>query len=269
MKLKSILLSGALALFSTTFVTAQSNSNISIGFRTGMTIPSLSGGSGNPLSEGYSTTTRFGVGVFAEFKISNLFSIQPMLEYTEEGAKKNGLQALTVPPQVAPFFQALNLPVPDYLYANFNSTAKMNYLMLPVLAKFGWDLGQTNSWRIYVDAGPYVGLLVSAKQVTSGSSDLYLDPQKQQDLFQLSGGQVGTQPFDATTDIKDQLQTFNFGLEGNIGLQYQIKKSKLFIEGGGNYGLMNIQKNTPDGQYDNGKNHIGAATIMVGYAYRL
>ena len=64
------------------------------------------------------------------------------------------------------------------------------------------------------------------------------------------------------TDIKDQLHKGNFGIEGDVGLALNMKNNKLFIEGGGNYGFLNIQKGT-----ENGKNHIGAATVRVGYAY--
>jgi hypothetical protein len=47
-------------------------------------------------------------------------------------------------------------------------------------------------------------------------------------------------------------------------LAYKIKKSYIFIEGGGNYGFLNIQKGTA-----NGKNETGAGTVAVGYAFWL
>jgi hypothetical protein len=264
MKFVFVFLSGVFALFSATYVAAQ-RKEVSIGFRAGMTIPSLSSNSDNPVNSGYSTTNRFGAGVFAEVKINRLFSLQPMLEYVQEGAKKDGMQALTVPDGLASLFEQFGQPVPDYLYANFNSSAKINYLMLPVLAKFGWNIGQSN-WRFYVGAGPYIGLLLNAKQLTSGTSDIYLDAEGQQNLSELSGGMVkGGISFDDTTNIKSSLHRFNFGFEGNVGIQFQVKRSKFFLEGGGNYGLMNIQK-YPD---IDGKNRIGAVTLMMGYAYRL
>ena len=64
-----------------------------------------------------------------------------------------------------------------------------------------------------------------------------------------------------TRDIKDQLHKGNFGIEGDVGFAVNIGASKIFIEGGGNYGFLNIQKGS-----DNGKNNIGAATVRVGYA---
>ena len=74
----------------------------------------------------------------------------------------------------------------------------------------------------------------------------------------------GAQSFDNTQDIKDQLNSTNFGVEGNIGLNYAFGQNNLFFEIGGNYGFLNIQKGTT-----NGKNNTGAATIVLGYSYWL
>ncbi len=100
--------------------------------------------------------------------------------------------------------------------------------------------------------------MLSAKQVTTGSSDFYTDPQGTQAL---PGGPVS---FDNTQDIKDQLHSFNVGLEGNLGFAYKFKKSSIFIEGGGNYGFLNIQKEAA-----NGKNNTGAGTASIGYSISL
>ena len=242
--------------------------NVSIGLRGGLTVPNLSAGSGadvNPLNEGYSSREGLGFGLFAEFRMSKLFSIQPMLEYSQQGGKKNGFQALPTPSEVAPLFQAAGQPVPTYLYADYKSEAKLNYVMFPILAKFGWDLGSKSHWRVYADSGPYAGLLVSAHQVTSGTSSLYLDAQKKQPLVDPQTNQpLPPNNFNETTNIKDQLHKFNLGLEGNAGIAYRFRKNSIFVEIGGDYGLLNIQKGTA-----NGKNHSGAATMMLGYAYRL
>jgi len=277
MKLKTILLSGVFALLSVTCIWGQSK--INIGVRGGLTIPNLTAvGKTTELNKDYATSTRFGAAIFAEFKLSSLFSIQPMLEFSEQGAKKSGFQALPTPDELAPIFGLMGQQSPTYLYANFKSNAKLNYLMLPVLAKFGWNFSQSSPFRVYVDAGPFVGLLVSAKQVISGGdSPVYLDSNGTATIpaFDPSTGTpvinpvTGepvplTMPFNSTENIKDQLYHVNFGLEGNVGLQYQINRNIIFIEGGGNYGLLNIQKGTA-----NGKNNSGAGTVMIGYAYAL
>jgi hypothetical protein len=130
--------------------------------------------------------------------------------------------------------------------------------LIPILAKLGWYLDAQKKFRITVAAGPYIGFLLSAKQVTSGNSYIYLDPSGKDTL------PVGSQSFDKTTDIKNQLNTTNFGVDGSVGIEFLLGAShhdKIFFEAGGNYGFLNIQKGTA-----NGKNNTGAATLMLGYA---
>jgi len=227
-----------------------------IGARGGICIPNLSAGGSNenPLNTGYSSRFAGDGSVFAEFRFSELFSLQAMIEYSGQGGKKDGFQALTTPSVLAAMYPPGQAPA--YLYANYKSEAKLNYLMIPILAKFGWDLGPRSPLRIYVDAGPFAGFLMSAKQVTSGQSELYSDAAGQQPL------PGGSQSFNSTDDIKSQLNTFNFGIEGNVGLKYRFGTSAIFIEGGGNYGFLNIQKGSA-----NGSNNTGAATANVGYSY--
>ena len=218
-----------------------------------------SGGSEqNPLNTGYKSRLGPDAAIFVAYKFSKAFSIQPIIEYSSQGGKKDGLQAFPTPGDLALYFQSQGQQAPTYLYANYKSEAKLNYLMIPVLAKFGWNFNHSSPFRIYIDAGPFVGFLLSAKQVTSGSSNIYADAQGQQPL------PVGEQPFDTTQNIKSQLNSINFGVEGNVGLSYRTGKGKVFIEGGANYGFLNIQKGTV-----NGKNNTGAATVTLGYAYPL
>ncbi len=235
--------------------------NVAIGIQGGISIPNLSAGSSNqnPLNTGYSSRSGPDLGVYAEFKFSDLFSLQPVLEYSAQGGKKDGLQAFPTPPQIAAGFQQQGQPAPTYLYDNANSAAKINYLMLPVLAKFGWNF-KSSPLRIYADAGPFFGYLLSAHQVISNSGGFYLDPQGTQPLaFPGAPSNINSD-----TDIKDQLHKANFGIEGNIGLAYKFSKSYIFIQGGGNYGFLNIQKGTA-----NGKNNIGAGSAALGYSFWL
>lgn len=230
--------------------------NFSIGARGGVSIPNLSAGGAeqNPLNTGYKSRLGPDAAITAEYGISQLFSVEAMIEYSSQGGKKSGLQAFPLPAAMAAMFP--NGQAPPYLYANFKSEAKMNYLMIPVLAKFGWNFHGNSPWRFYADAGPFAGFLLSAHQVTSGSGVVYADAQGIQPLT------TSPQSFDTTNNIKNQLNTFNVGISANIGFSYRGNHSKIFIEGGGNYGFLNIQKGTA-----NGKNHTGAGTVDVGYAY--
>lgn len=238
------------------FATGANSQNVAIGVRSGISIPNLSAGGSNqnPLNTGYSSRLGPDVSLFAEFKLGKLFSLQPMVEYSSQGGKKNGLQAFPTPAEFAPFFDPG--PAPTYLYANYNSEAKLNYLMVPILARFGWDL-KKSPLRIYVDAGPFLGFLLSAHQVTSGQSQFYLDAGGTQAL---QG--APPQSFNNNQNIKNQLNTTNFGAEGNVGLVYKMGLSSIFIEGGFNYGFLNIQKGAA-----NGKNNTGAGTVALGYSY--
>lgn len=233
------------------------------GIAGGISIPNLTtaGSESNPLNSGYSSRLGPELGLVGEYTISKLFSLEGKIVYSSQGGKKKGLQAFTPPPEVAGYFQQQGMPVPSYLYADYKSEAKLNYLRIPILAKLGWGPRPKAHLRYFVAAGPFVGLLLSAKEVTEGNSGIYMDPAGQQTL------PLGSQSFDKSTDIKDQLHTANFGVDGNIGLAYLIgnnRGSKIFLEAGGNYGFVNIQKGAA-----NGKNNAGAATLLLGYTRRL
>jgi hypothetical protein len=243
-RISSLLLMAIAILFANT----SDAQNFSLGIRSGLSIPNLSAGGSekNPLNTGYKSRLGPDEAILGEYHISSLFSLEAMIEYSSQGGKKSGMQAFPNPQG----------DQPPYLYANFKSEAKLNYLLVPILAKFGWNLSKSSPVRIYFGAGPFAGFLLSAHQVTSGTSMIYADPQGTQPASQ------SPQPFDANNNIKDQLNTFNFGVSGNVGFAYHFNKSNIFIEGGGNYGFLNIQKGTA-----NGKNQAGAGTVALGYAY--
>jgi hypothetical protein len=226
-----------------------SQNSFYLGIKGGVSIPSLGSGGGNQLSSGYKSGMGADAALFAEFKFGDMFSIMPMIEYSSQGGKKDGIQAFPTPPQVAVFY-----PQP-YLYANFSSTVKLGYIMLPILAKISFDIN--SSFSVYGDGGPFVGYLLNARQSSTGSSPVYSDASGQTVI-----AVAGTQSFANDMDIKGQLNKINFGVEGNIGLAYKLDQNYIFIEGGGNYGLKNIQ-NDPA----NGKNNTGAATVTLGYIY--
>ena len=229
---------------------------LSFGAKAGISVPNLTAGgsNNNPLNTGYSSRLGEDAAIFAELRFSKLFSLQPMIEYSAEGGKKNGFQAFPTPAEVVPLFPTGQAP--DYLYANFKSAAKFNYLMIPVLAKLQLNHRPESRWRLYADVGPFVGFLLSGKQVTSGSSEVYADAGMTQQL------PIGTQSFDSTNNIKSELHNANVGIEGNIGIAYVFGNNRIFFEAGGNYGFLNVQKGTA-----NGENHVGAAVAGFGYAY--
>jgi len=226
---------------------------IDFGFKAGLSIPNLTSGTkDNPISSGYYSRLDADAAVHAEFHLSKRFSIQPQLEYSSQGGKKDGVQAFAVPSEMLSQFPTGE--VPEYLYASYKSEAKINYQLLPVLVKYRFV--NRENWGAYAAAGPFVSLLLSAKNITKGSSNIYLDEQQSQPLTS------EPQSFDNNENIRKDLHPFNTGISGHLGICYKLPKGSLFIEGGGNYGFVDIQKDKT-----NGSNKTGAAVIDLGYQF--
>lgn len=238
---------------------------ISLGLKGGITIPHLPapGAKNNVFNGGYLSRLGPDISVFADIQFSDWLSLQPAVEYSAQGGDKSGFQAIPFPEELIPELQG-HTP-PEYLYADIQSTATFNYLLFPVLIKLGLNLGESSPFRIYGGVGPVVGILLNARQKTKGHSTVYLDEDKQTlvpDPADPKSPLVYT--FDTDTDSKDELNTTNIGLEGTLGVMYKLHRSSIFIEGGGNYGFLAIQK-----EKTNGQNHTGAAVVQLGYAYQL
>lgn len=278
-----------LAVIPASFALAQP---ISIGFRGGLGIPNIApGGKNTPVSEGYKSRLAAGAGLFTEMEFSELFSLRLGIEYSGQGGKKDGMQAMPSSRLIGGI--AANLPnidasmagvigemasrMPKYVYADIRNTAAFDYLMIPVMAQFGRSLGTTGQWRIYVGAGPFVSFLMGGKQISSGIGALYTDagasttlwqslPTVAQDEIMQNLPELGEKlrdPFEfGTMDITGELRPVNLGFCGNAGLSYRIGRNRFFLEIGGNYGLIKVQKNS-----DNGSNRIGSGSVMVGYAF--
>lgn len=244
---------------------AAQEHTISVGVRGGISIPNLSSSTDNPVSRGYRSKLGKDFAIFAEFPITPTFSIEPAIQYSEQGGKKNGLQAFPIPE-----FQELTGS--STIYADVKSKASLDYLMVPILAKWGWDFNfvkpagsnQSNHFRFYAQAGPFFGYLISAHQKLSDTeTGIYLSDADDAENILGEGNTLDFADFtDTNINTYDDLHTFNFGFTGGIGLAYHFKKNAVFIEGGGSYGLLNVQKDTEN----NGKNNTGAAYVGLGYA---
>ncbi len=267
--MKKIILSFGFLALSALSLFSQSH-EMAVGLRGGLSIPKIRAIGDNPMSQGYESRVLGGGGLFFEYSFSPAFSIRPGIEFSAQGGNRDGMQAIP-----ARMFKDFPIPsqiqsqLPQYLYANFDSQTSFNYLMIPVLAQYGLNLGKTSPFRVYINAGPFISFLLSADQKTSGNSQIYLDKEGNVSLDQaLQQYQipitVGERSFDRDESIKSQTESINWGICGNIGLAYQTGKHRIFIEGGGNYGFQKLQKDSA-----NGENCIGVGTVMLGYAYRL
>ena len=244
-----------LLLLSALSVPAAAQSNFYLGLKGGVSIPRLSAGGNNPVSAGYTSISGPYFGGMAEWSFNKHWSWQVELNYTAEGGQKNGVQALPSA-DFASYLPQGYIP-PPYFYANFYSKARLNYLELPVLAKYKVSIAPRV--RFFVDVGPYVGFLLGAKNITRDSSQIWADPQERQNLG------VPAQSFYGNESIDSAIHKINLGVQGAVGIQLYLRHSGyIFLEVGGGYGFLNIQKYAADG-----RNTTGAATASVGYAIRI
>ena len=232
--------------------TSFGQKNILVGVQGGISIPNLTAGSNNnPFAGGWSYTLGADYGMVASFKVKRLFSIQVELNYSSQGGKKNGPQAVPV----TYFDQNASPSLPAVLYANLNSETKIKYFQLPVLAKFSLPIN--SGLHFFADAGPYVGLMVSAKTIANGTTAFYTDAAETQPLA-ATNGQSFT--INVNEDVRSNIKHVNVGIQGGIGLQQKLFVGFLTLTAGGNYGFIPIQRNA-----GNGQNNTGAATLKIGY----
>lgn len=226
-----------------------------LGIKGGLSIPDLSGGGNNPLSNGWTSRLAANFGLQYECTLHNNLGLQVELNYAGQGGKRDGMQPITnLPPSLAS-----QVPPGTYLYADFDNKAILDYLELPVMAKLSW--GKTLGF--YVNAGPYVGYLLSAKEKTSGTSTIYEDSKGQMPLT-VQGYPVPPQDFTSTTDVTSSIKRWNVGITGGAGLSWRLDRSdKLFLDARFEYGLINIQRYS-----DDGTNNTGNVLFSLGYAHK-
>ena len=268
--------------------------DVKFGIKGGLNVPNIvAGGNNTPVSEGYKSRLANGWGLFTELQLNPAVSLRLGVEYSEMGGKKDGMQAMPTQRLITEMGNSIGMGVteqqlaalgtlmaslPPYYYANVNNTAKFNYVMIPLMAQLGKDIG-LSPWRVYVNAGPFASFLLSGKQISQGTSKLYSDasgtstlwdifPEEAKGLVanefpyigQTLGGEI---PF-GKKNVTGELKSTNFGVMGNVGIRYQYKHNYFFLEAGGNYGFVVVQDDA-----SNGSNRIGAASVMLGYAFSL
>jgi hypothetical protein len=268
--------------------------SVNLGIRGGLAIPNIVSGNDNPLSAGYSSRFAGGGGIFTEAEINDIFSLRFGVEYSGQGGKRNGIQAMSanqlimdmatrmganITEETAAMLGQMATYMPSTFYADVNNTAKFDYLMLPLSLQASKNPG-SGPYRVYVNAGPFVSFLMSGEQASKGLSKLYAGADKTATLWTTVPSDIQSLIADGapelahilengtefgTSVITGEIRPVNFGIHGNIGLSYQFgNNSRLFIEAGGNYGLIRIQKNKA-----NGNNRIGSANIMIGYSFKV
>jgi len=262
-KLNKLLLVCFVLVMSTNY--AQTNK---YGIRAGVGIPDLKSTDNNPYSKDYESVPGFDGSFFADFGITENFSIKAELGYSRKGGERNGVQPIP-PAMLGPLAQLL--PPGQPIWAEFDNKAVFNYIEIPILAKYEWNLGKT--WGVYVNAGPYVDFILSPEQVTNGTSSFYYDETMTipvQVPYDTGAGiimvDLPPQDLTATTDISADLATMDFGAMFGIGVTAAISEnSEILFDMRGSYGFIPLQNDTDT----YGTVHMGNLTFALGYAYTL
>lgn len=239
------------------FATSGTNGQmISFGIKGGLSLPNLSSSGGSEVSQGYKTISGPDFGLVIDYTLAKRVSVESGIQWSTQGGQKSGLQTIPASPELEQYFPpGSNV---QFLYANFTSTVRLQYLMLPVLIKYSIDLDKTGHWKLYGDGGVFGGLLMTARASAAGTSKVYYDKGETSQAGSLSV------TFDSTGSIKNQLHKGNFGIEGNVGVLYHSRSISYFMETGGSYGFINLQKDTK-----NGINYTGAVIFRIGLLYDL
>lgn len=190
-------------------------SDIKFGVKAGLNLANVSGD-----VEGNSMKLAFHLGGMAEIKISETFAVQPELLYSAQGAK-------------SPY-----------------STLSLNYLVLPVMAKYA----VTDNFSL--EAGPQFGYLLSAK-----AKDTSDDTGGGEIISYKSSASAKVEATQASSeDIKEYYKSFDLGLA--FGGNY-------LIGSGMNVGVRYIMglSNTPKNNDDDFKFKNAVIQFSVGYFF--
>ncbi|MDC0380574.1 PorT family protein [Flavobacteriaceae bacterium] len=166
-------------------------------------------------------------GITAEFAVSDTFSVQPELLYSSLGAKGDESYSY--------------VGVFNDIDVSSETTLKLNYLLIPVMAKFYL------SDALSLEAGPQLGFLMSAK--TEGSYE-----ETNSDTGEVEYSESGS------VDRKDSYKSTDFAL--NFGVGYKL-------ESGLNFGLRYSLglTNLDDPEVDNYSTSSRNFQLSVGYNF--
>lgn len=117
-------------------------------------------------------------GIIVVLKISPSFYIQPEVNFCQQGDKRTGMQH--VPGNVISWI-SFNDPE---LYADVESTIKLNYVEIPLLAKLVFG----HKFKYYVSFGPYIAFCTKASRQITGNSYLYLNSKGTVPFVESEGG---------------------------------------------------------------------------------
>ena len=240
-------------------VVENENANpIKIGLKGGLSLPSLADNSNNIYTQDFKSYLSFETGIFATLEYNDLLSFQVEINYTVKGGERTGFQpipAAQLEGQLPP-----DAPIPEgtVLYANFENKSALEYIEVPLLAKF--TIGK--DWKVFGNFGPYFGFLVGANQKTSGTSAISADIPGVEDIIVVLPEPAS---FNAKTDVSDSIKNFNFGGIAGIGVMKSIgSNAEILFEVRATYGFIPVQEDETFGE-----SRIGSVVFSLGYVYKL
>jgi hypothetical protein len=208
---------------------AQTNNDIKIGVKAGVTFPTF-GVSGTD-NAGYQQkmSTSFYIGGTVDIPVSDIFSVQPGLSLIGKGGKTD--------------YSYYNAEPGNTFTATANSKISTMYIELPVNAVFNFDIG---NGKFFVGAGPYYAMAISGKNKSTAT---------------LSGGGINVNESDEE-DIKfgedGTMKRGDFGVNFLAG--YQLSNG-FNIHAGYGLGLSNID------YADTNKSKVTNRVLSVGVGF--
>ncbi len=247
----------ALALFLPTAAgLAAAADDVAIGVHGGISIPDIRGSQADIYSRNFTSRQGPYFGLSLEKTVTPLFSLVVELNFTSQGGKRSGMQPITMD-----IPGGLPVPPDTILFANFHNETILDYLEVPVLARFSFG----HRLRFFLNAGPYVGVLLRAKAVTQGSSAIYMDEAGTMPIIIPPNTDPLIVDLGAETNVKDSLKSTNIGLYGGGGLKYPLGPGDLILEAHFQLGLTVIQRDVET----SGTSRTGAVVVSLGYTLPL
>jgi hypothetical protein len=193
------------------------------GIKAGVTLGNLSGSDADMLGDSKKMLIGFGGGAFVTYGFTPMFAIQPEVLYIMKGAK--------------------------YETGAATDKIKFSYIEIPVLLKVMPQMQGNVKPNFF--AGPFVGILMSAKDKAEGWDDA------------ADNGDF---------DMKDQMKSTEFGLTIGAGVDFAVGKGKVTFDGRYDLGLSKLTNFTDAELADmelTDQPKIKTATIafMVGYSF--
>lgn len=230
----------------------------SAGVRSGITVPNLQAADedAGTIDAGYKSILRLFAGAEVAYRHNASWETVLQVNFSGQGGQKNGNQKLKTAGFEELFPQPPGSSLPPFLYTRFDNRVLINYIEAPLMARFYFL--RRSRLEVSAQAGLYAGYLIYARNNTVGTYKLYLDPEYTRLFF------ANDVIFDNSQNILDQLNRWNYGLQGGGRINYLLGPHwSLDLSGGGSYGLKRLQN---DEKF--GNNKTGALVFTVGTTYR-